>query len=158
MKGAKNGALSNGVGGDYALDGAKKGYGQVVLGEESDSENSSAYHEPYKLLHKKKDYFGLLKKDGTSKSADTGEPNAAKCGAPAVACRRERSVPAAWLGCWVARPLARPYLGHRGVRRDGAAWQPRDAGPAGRRLGGAERGEARRSATWPSLEDQEAMK
>lgn len=76
MKGAKNGALSNGVGGDYALDGAKKGYGQVVLGEESDSENSSAYHEPYKLLHKKKDYFGLLKKDGTSKSADTGEPNA----------------------------------------------------------------------------------
>ncbi|XP_052126283.1 discoidin domain-containing receptor tyrosine kinase B [Frankliniella occidentalis] len=69
---SKNGTLANG---DYTLD--KKtsaglgAYGQVVLGEESDSENSSAYHEPYKLLHKKTDYFGLLKKDATSKSADT---------------------------------------------------------------------------------------
>lgn len=78
VKGVKNGTLvngglSNGTLGDYGPD-AKKAYGQqVVLGEESDSENSSAYHEPYKLLHKKTDYFGLLKKDAASKSADTGE-------------------------------------------------------------------------------------
>ncbi|XP_034231704.1 discoidin domain-containing receptor 2-like, partial [Thrips palmi] len=73
VKGVKNGTLVNGGlanGADYGP--AKKGYGQpVVLGEESDSENSSAYHEPYKLLHKKTDYFGLLKKDAASKSADT---------------------------------------------------------------------------------------
>ncbi|KAJ1523648.1 hypothetical protein ONE63_001491 [Megalurothrips usitatus] len=73
VKGLKNnGSLANG---DYTLDGVKKvgggAYGQVVLGEESDSENSSAYHEPYKLLHKETDYFGLLKKGATSKSADT---------------------------------------------------------------------------------------
>lgn len=79
VKGVKNGTLMNG---DYVgTEGIKKvgtgAYGQVVLGEESDSENSSAYHEPYKLLPppKKTDYFGLLKKDATSKSADTGERN-----------------------------------------------------------------------------------
>nr|XP_023025001.1 uncharacterized protein LOC111513073 isoform X2 [Leptinotarsa decemlineata] len=47
-------------------------YGHVT-GEESDSENSSVYHEPYKLLPNGKQEYGcLLKKEGisTSKSGE----------------------------------------------------------------------------------------
>lgn len=57
----------------------KKGklYGHVTGGEESDSENSSVYHEPYKLLPNAKQEYGcLLKKEPitSSKSAEyTGE-------------------------------------------------------------------------------------
>lgn len=51
-------------------------YGHVT-GEESDSENSSVYHEPYKLLPNAKQEYGcLLKKDpiSSSKSGEyTGE-------------------------------------------------------------------------------------
>lgn len=47
-------------------------YGHVT-GEESDSENSSVYHEPYKLLPNAKQEYGcLLKKDGIS-SSKSGE-------------------------------------------------------------------------------------
>lgn len=51
-------------------------YGQVVAGEESDSENSMAYHEPYKLLmppskQQHQEYGCLLGKELTpSKSSD----------------------------------------------------------------------------------------
>lgn len=48
-------------------------YGNAVTGEESDSENSSMYHEPYKLLPSAKQEYGcLLKKDGLS-SSKSGE-------------------------------------------------------------------------------------
>lgn len=47
-------------------------YGHVN-GEESDSENSSVYHEPYKLLPNAKQEYGcLLKKDAIS-SSKSGE-------------------------------------------------------------------------------------
>ncbi|CAH0546092.1 unnamed protein product [Brassicogethes aeneus] len=47
-------------------------YGHVA-GEESDSENSSVYHEPYKLLPNGKQEYGcLLKKDGVT-SSKSGE-------------------------------------------------------------------------------------
>lgn len=47
-------------------------YGHVT-GEESDSENSSVYHEPYKLLPNAKQEYGcLLKKDAIS-SSKSGE-------------------------------------------------------------------------------------
>lgn len=47
-------------------------YGHVA-GEESDSENSSVYHEPYKLLPNAKQEYGcLLKKDAIS-SSKSGE-------------------------------------------------------------------------------------
>lgn len=47
-------------------------YGNVA-GEESDSENSSVYHEPYKLLPNTKQEYGcLLKKDGVA-SSKSGE-------------------------------------------------------------------------------------
>lgn len=47
-------------------------YGHVN-GEESDSENSSVYHEPYKLLPSAKQEYGcLLKKEGIS-SSKSGE-------------------------------------------------------------------------------------
>lgn len=47
-------------------------YGHVT-GEESDSENSSVYHEPYKLLPSAKQEYGcLLKKDAIS-SSKSGE-------------------------------------------------------------------------------------
>ncbi|XP_034232550.1 discoidin domain-containing receptor 2-like [Thrips palmi] len=54
-------------------------YGQVVAGEESDSENSMAYHEPYKLLmppskQHQQEYGCLLGKELTpSKSTDYAE-------------------------------------------------------------------------------------
>lgn len=42
-------------------------------GEESDSENSSVYHEPYKLLPNGKQEYGcLLKKEGIT-SSKSGE-------------------------------------------------------------------------------------
>jgi len=47
----------------------KKGYGQSVLAEESDSEASSAYHEPYHLLPRPKtkpEYGSLLGKDSSN--------------------------------------------------------------------------------------------
>lgn len=48
-------------------------YGHVTGGEESDSENSSVYHEPYKLLPSAKQEYGcLLKKDPIS-SSKSGE-------------------------------------------------------------------------------------
>lgn len=48
-------------------------YGHVATGEESDSENSSVYHEPYKLLPSAKQEYGcLLKKDNIS-SSKSGE-------------------------------------------------------------------------------------
>lgn len=47
-------------------------YGHVA-GEESDSENSSVYHEPYKLLPNAKQEYGcLLKKDGGVSSSKSG--------------------------------------------------------------------------------------
>lgn len=62
----------NGIG---TMDSKKKKcnlYGHVN-GEESDSENSSVYHEPYKLLPSAKQEYGcLLKKDGIS-SSKSGE-------------------------------------------------------------------------------------
>ncbi|XP_025833033.1 discoidin domain-containing receptor 2-like [Agrilus planipennis] len=48
-------------------------YGHVTGGEESDSENSSVYHEPYKLLPNNKPEYGcLLKKNGIT-SSKSGE-------------------------------------------------------------------------------------
>lgn len=50
-------------------------YGHVAVGEESeDSENSSVYHEPFKLLPSsaKQEYGCLLKKDALS-SSKSGE-------------------------------------------------------------------------------------
>ncbi|GLV42828.1 Discoidin domain receptor [Carabus blaptoides fortunei] len=53
--------------------GAANLYGHVAAGEESDSENSSVYHEPYKLLPSAKQEYGcLLKKDNMS-SSKSGE-------------------------------------------------------------------------------------
>lgn len=49
-------------------------YGHVINGEESDSENSSAYHEPYKLLPSSNQEFGcLLKKEASSSKSGTLE-------------------------------------------------------------------------------------
>jgi discoidin domain receptor family member 2 len=48
-------------------------YGHV-MGEETDSETSSVYHEPFKLPNSKQEYGCLLKKDALSKSGEyTGE-------------------------------------------------------------------------------------
>jgi len=48
-------------------------YGHV-MGEETDSETSSVYHEPFKLPNSKQEYGCLLKKDTLSKSGEyTGE-------------------------------------------------------------------------------------
>lgn len=48
-------------------------YGHVAVGEESDSENSSVYHEPYKLLPSGNQEYGcLLTKDALS-SSKSGE-------------------------------------------------------------------------------------
>lgn len=48
-------------------------YGHVTAGDESDSENSSVYHEPYNLLPSAKQEYGcLLKKDNIS-SSKSGE-------------------------------------------------------------------------------------
>lgn len=54
------------------IGGADSLYGHVAAGEESDSENSSVYHEPYKLLPSGKQEYGcLLKKDiSSSKSGE----------------------------------------------------------------------------------------
>lgn len=48
-------------------------YGQVTGGEESDSENSSVYHEPYKLLPNSKQEYGCLLKDDAMKTSKSGE-------------------------------------------------------------------------------------
>lgn len=48
-------------------------YGNGLTAEESDSENSSVYHEPYKLLPSAKQEYGcLLKRDALS-SSKSGE-------------------------------------------------------------------------------------
>jgi hypothetical protein len=49
-------------------------YGHMVVGEESeDSENSSVYHEPYKLLPSAKQEYGCLLKKDTLSSSKSGE-------------------------------------------------------------------------------------
>jgi discoidin domain receptor family protein 2 len=49
-------------------------YGHMVVGEESeDSENSSVYHEPYKLLPSTKQEYGCLLKKDTLSSSKSGE-------------------------------------------------------------------------------------
>ncbi|XP_068082067.1 discoidin domain-containing receptor 2 [Anabrus simplex] len=49
-------------------------YGHVAVGEESeDSENSSVYHEPYKLLPSAKQEYGCLLKKDTLSSSKSGE-------------------------------------------------------------------------------------
>lgn len=48
-------------------------YGNVAGGEESDSENSSVYHEPYKLLPNAKQEYGCLLKKETVTSSKTAE-------------------------------------------------------------------------------------
>lgn len=48
-------------------------YGHVTGGEESDSENSSVYHEPYKLLPNSKQEYGCLLKTDPIKSSKSGE-------------------------------------------------------------------------------------
>nr|CAD7439503.1 unnamed protein product [Timema bartmani] len=49
-------------------------YGHVSVGEESeDSENSSVYHEPYKLLPSAKQEYGCLLKKDTLSSSKSGE-------------------------------------------------------------------------------------
>lgn len=65
--GKKNGGVGiSGTGG-----GGAGLYGHVV-GEESDSETSSVYHEPFKLATGKQEYGCLLKKDALS-SSKSGE-------------------------------------------------------------------------------------
>lgn len=48
-------------------------YGHVTGGDESDSENSSVYHEPYKLLPNSKQEYGCLLKTDPIKSSKSGE-------------------------------------------------------------------------------------
>lgn len=60
--------------------GAANLYGHVAAGEESDSENSSVYHEPYKLLPSAKQEYGcLLKKDNMSSSKSGEYTGELKC-------------------------------------------------------------------------------
>lgn len=49
-------------------------YGHMAVGEESeDSENSSVYHEPYKLLPSTKQEYGCLIKKEAITSSKSGE-------------------------------------------------------------------------------------
>ncbi|XP_071444959.1 discoidin domain-containing receptor 2-like [Hetaerina americana] len=62
---------AGGKGGGGGGNGGGGVYGHVAVGEESDSENSSVYHEPYKLPAGKQEYGCLLKKDiSSSKSGE----------------------------------------------------------------------------------------
>lgn len=76
-----NGLMSNNGATNPSTLGKKNGtpggpgglYGHV-MGEETDSETSSVYHEPFKLPNSKQEYGCLLKKDALSKSGEyTGE-------------------------------------------------------------------------------------
>ncbi|XP_031357337.1 uncharacterized protein LOC116181194, partial [Photinus pyralis] len=65
---------SNALGGTESKKNKKSNlYGHVTGGEESDSENSSVYHEPYKLLPNANQEYGCLLKKDQIASSKSGE-------------------------------------------------------------------------------------